>query len=237
MAFLQFRHRKCFRGLLCVTLLVIVGSSYLFAEPLPQVRAMAQDQQVQAQVPVAAPAAAPVIYVQPGIRVEPSAPAEDALDVVERQAQQKKRQAQNNVQVQTSALVPSKLTKLMQSFPSDLAIPLAFIGFLHGLVNNWLSAGGTNHNFWWVPWTESTTHLLFLWLTSGITWGKCSILGAQDAHTWAWINLCYGCAQMLGESMPRVPYTIIPSFSLTGSWRNIAFNRSLAMVPLHMLRA
>lgn len=127
--------------------------------------------------------------------------------------------------------------RLFRNIPSvELLTVYTLIGLVHGATNSWLAGGATNHNFWWAPWTETMTHLLFFAFSSDLRenpsgWRK------KDAYKWAWLNLCYGGAQMLGESMPRVPYTIIPAFTLSGTWRNAVLNRSLAMIPVHLWRA
>lgn len=127
--------------------------------------------------------------------------------------------------------------RLFRNIPSvELLTVYTLIGLVHGATNSWLAGGATNHNFWWAPWTETMTHLLFFAYSSGLSENP-SCLRKNDAYKWAWLNLFYGGAQMLGESMPRVPYTIIPAFTLSGTWRNAALNRSLAMIPVHLWRA
>lgn len=160
-------------------------------------------------------------------KIEPSAPDRDLML---RSAPTHGRKAQDR----QPAARPFRLFRNIPGAP--LLIVYTLTGLIHGATNSWLAGGATNHNFWWAPWTESMTHLLFFAFSLGLRdtpscWRK------KDASKWAWLNLCYGGAQMLGESMPRVPYTIIPAFTLSGTWRNAALNRSLAMIPVHLWRA
>ncbi len=175
-------------------------------------------------------------------KIEPSAPDRNLMPPsapsgAARMAENHDRSTQTDARNSQDRQPAARPFRLFRNIPgAPLLIAYTLTGLVHGTTNSWLAGGATNHNFWWAPWTETMTHLLFFAFSLGLRdnpsgWRK------NDAYQWAWLNLCYGGAQMLGESVPRVPYTIIPAFTLSGTWRNAALNRSLAMIPVHLWRA
>ena len=218
--------------------IVLIMAHVSNAEPGPsQTKTLPSKQQ---QVSAAVVREAPVVFVPALEKLpEPSAPLEQSASSMQEEPDQLSAKVQQHVKDQCAAPAePSQFTRISRVFneiPSSL-ISYMIIGLLHGSINNFLSAGSPNHYFWWAPTIESLTHLLFWSLSLSLT-ATPRILDPQDAYKWAWLSFGYGCAQMLGESMPRVPYTIFPAFTLAAPWRNFVLNRSLAMVPIHVLRA